>query len=80
MKTEMRREAASIRGEKGARVLGQINQKSELRRLVERREALRLKLKDHFCVPVSQRNYKEFELIVDELDELRRRIRDLREN
>jgi hypothetical protein len=50
-----------------------------MRRLTQRREELRFKLKEHFCTPVTQRNYKEFEVVVDELDDLRRRIRALRE-
>jgi|GEM_PF-1258405 len=52
-----------------------------LKRLQNRRNVLREKLKKHFSLAVSQRDYKEFEKIVDELDELRIKIRSLkREN
>lgn len=47
---------------------------NELRKLVKRRDVLRDKLRDHFSLPISQRNYREFELVVDELEELRKRI------
>jgi hypothetical protein len=50
-----------------------------LRKLARKREVLRYKLRDHFCLPVSQRNYKEFESVVDELDELRKKIRLIKE-
>ena len=46
----------------------------ELRKLIKYREELRNKLRDHFCLPISQRNYKEFEKVVDELGEVRKRI------
>lgn len=46
--------------------------------LVRRRQELRDKLKDHFCLPVSQRNYKDFERVVDELDDVRKKIQELK--
>lgn len=49
-----------------------------LKKLVRRREQLREKLKDHFCRPASQRNYEDFELVIDELDEVRRKIFELK--
>jgi hypothetical protein len=52
----------------------QMNQKSELKKLTRRREELRHKLRDHFSLPISARNYKEFESVVDELDEVRRKV------
>ena len=55
-------------------MITQTNQKSELKKLEKRREELRHKLKVHFCLPTSQRNYKEFESVVDELDELRKKV------
>jgi hypothetical protein len=60
-------------------MISQTDQNKEMRRLTQRREELRFKLKEHFCTPVTKRNYKEFEVVVDELDDLRRRIRALRE-
>ncbi len=47
---------------------------SELTKLMERREELRYKLKDHFCLPAVKRNYSEFESVVRELDNLRKKI------
>ncbi len=55
-------------------MITQAEQRSELKVLAKRREELRLRLKDHFCLPVSQRNYKEFEMVVDELDEVREKM------
>ncbi len=49
-----------------------------LKRLQGRRNVLREKLKKHFSSAVSERDYKEFEKIVDELDELRMKIRFLK--
>lgn len=46
--------------------------------LVRRRQELRDKLKDHFGLPISQRNYKDFERVVDELDNVRRKIQELK--
>lgn len=57
----------------------QTKQKTELNKLVKRREELRDNLRDHFSLPVVQRNYKSFEKIVDELEELRKRIRFIQE-
>ena len=48
--------------------------KQGLKKLFKRREELRYKLKDHFCLPMGARNYKEFELVVTELDEIRKKI------
>ncbi|MBI5873331.1 MAG: hypothetical protein HZB36_04220 [Candidatus Omnitrophica bacterium] len=56
----------------------QVVQDPELRKLVKRREQLRGKLKDHFSQPISQRNYKEFETVVDQLDEVRKKIHDIK--
>lgn len=54
------------------------HQLSELKKLAKRRDQLRNKLRDHFCQPVNQRNYKEFEVVVDELEEVRKRMRELK--
>jgi ABC-type phosphate transport system auxiliary subunit len=56
----------------------QVAQDSELRKLVKRREQLRGKLKDHFSQPISQRNYMEFESVVDQLDDVRKKIHDIK--
>jgi hypothetical protein len=50
----------------------------ELKKLTKRRDQLRDKLRNHFCQPVSERNYKEFEVVVDELDKIRKRIQELK--
>ncbi len=52
----------------------QAQMKMQERKLRKRRDELREKLKEHFSLPVVQRDYRSFELIVDELDELRRRL------
>ena len=57
----------------------QTDKDAALRKLVRKREQLRYKLRDHFCLPVNQRNYKEFESVVDELDELRKKMRLIKE-
>ncbi len=57
----------------------QTDKDAALRKLVRKREQLRYKLRDHFCLPVNQRNYKEFESVVDELDELRKKIHLIKE-
>ena len=62
------------RRRKGSLMITQTNQKTELRKLEKRREVLRHKLKSHFSLPVSQRNYREFESVVDELDEWRKKV------
>jgi hypothetical protein len=56
----------------------QIDRIEVLRRLQNRRNVLRDKLKKHFSLAISERNYKEFEEIVDELDGLRMKIRSLK--
>ena len=48
--------------------------KKEVEKLTKRREFLRRRLQEHFSTPPVARNYTEFEKIVDELDELRRRL------
>jgi len=55
-------------------MIAQTDRDAVLRKLLKKREELRYRLRDHFCLPVNQRNYKEFESVVDELDELRKRI------
>ena len=60
-------------------MIAQTDRDAALRKLIKKREELRYKLRDHFCLPVNQRNYKEFESVVDELDELRRNIRLIKE-
>ncbi len=60
-------------------MIAQTDKDAALRKLLKKREELRYKLRDHFCLPVNQRNYKEFESVVDELDELRRNIRLIKE-
>ena len=52
---------------------------SRLRKLTKRRDELRLKLRDHFTLAINERNYKEFEMVVDELDEVRRKIQQINE-
>lgn len=42
-----------------------------MKTLQRRRERLRMQLKRHFLTPVTQRNYPEFEKLVDELDRMR---------
>jgi len=56
----------------------QTNKKSQLRRLVKKREILRQELKQHFSQSAEGRNYRKFELVVDELDELRKKMQLLR--
>ena len=56
----------------------QMNVESKIKRLIRRREQLRLKLKDHFSLPFSERNYQEFERVIDELDEVRSGITKLK--
>lgn len=56
-------------------MIAQTDRDAALRKLVKKREELRYKLRDHFCLPVNQRNYKEFESVVDELEELRMKMR-----
>lgn len=52
----------------------QAQMKMQEQKLRKRRDELREKLKEHFSLPVVRRDYRSFELIVDELDELRRRL------
>ena len=52
----------------------QANQKGELEKLTQRREELRIKLRNHFALCIKGRNYKELEATVKELDELRQKI------
>ena len=54
------------------------NPSLELKKLSKRRDQLRNKLRDHFCQPVNQRDYKEFEDVVDELDGVRKRIQEFK--
>lgn len=56
----------------------QIDKVMVLKKLQNRRNVLRDKLKKHFSLAISERDYKEFEEIVDELDGLRMRIRSLK--
>ncbi|OIO36640.1 MAG: hypothetical protein AUJ74_01555 [Candidatus Omnitrophica bacterium CG1_02_44_16] len=60
-------------------MIAQVDRDATLRKLIKKREELRYKLRDHFCLPVNQRNYKEFESVVDELDELRKKIHLIKE-
>lgn len=53
--------------------------KMEEQKLRRRRDELREKLKEHFSLPVVHRNYRSFELIVDELDELRQKLARLKQ-
>jgi uncharacterized membrane protein YccC len=52
--------------------------KKETERLEKRREQLRRQLQRHFSLPAVERDYSEFEKVVDELDELRRRLFDIK--
>lgn len=54
-----------------------ISKNAEIKKLVKRREELRDKLRDHFSLPVVQRNYEDFELVVNELERLRKKILEL---
>jgi len=54
--------------------------KKEAERLARRREQLRRRLQKHFTTPVVERDYSEFEKIVDELDDVRRRLSDMKRN
>jgi hypothetical protein len=56
----------------------QIDKVEALKRLQNRRNVLRGKLKKHFSLAISDRDYTEFEEIVDELDGLRMKIRSLK--
>jgi len=56
----------------------QIDKVTALKRLQNRRNVLRDKLKKHFSLAISERDYKEFEEVVDELDGLRMKIRSLK--
>ena len=56
----------------------QIDKVLALKRLQNRRNVLRGKLKKHFSLAISDRDYKEFEEVVDELDGLRMKIRSLK--
>ncbi len=56
----------------------QMGNESKMKRLLMHRDQLRLKLKDHFCLPVLKRDYKRFEQIVDELDSVRVEIQKLK--
>jgi len=53
--------------------------KKEVERLTRRREKLRRQLQRHFSMPVVERDYAEFEKIVDELDDLRRRLSEIKQ-
>jgi len=54
------------------------DRRTEIEKLNKRRQRLVCKLKSHFCLPIKERNYKEFENVVDELEDLRSKIRMLR--
>ena len=58
-------------------IMTQINHKSELRSLILRKKQLREKLWEHFSLPISERNYQDFDSVVDELDALRKKISEL---
>lgn len=49
-----------------------------LKKLTKRRDVLRGKLRDHFSRPFNNRDYHDFELIVDELDQVRQKINALK--
>jgi len=54
--------------------------KKEAERLTRRREQLRRQLQRHFSLPVAERDYSEFEKVVDELDDLRKRLSELKQS
>ena len=58
----------------------QLIQLKEMDKLNKRREALRRKLKSHFTLPVHERNYPDFEKVVDELDAVRKKIHEIKHN
>lgn len=62
------------------RMIVQTDRRTEIKKLNERRRMLVCKLKTHFCLPIKERNYKNFENVVDELEDLRSKIRMLRGN
>ena len=55
-------------------MISQTKNRHELDMLAKRRQTLQGKLKIHFCLPVSKRNYDELGLVVDELEKLRLRL------
>jgi len=52
-------------------------EKDSMKKLQRQKKCLCVKLKKHFMTPVNKRNYPEFEKIVNELDELRTKLRGL---
>ena len=59
-------------------MIGLADQKSALGKLTKRRDTLRLKLRNHFSQSFDQRDYQDFEKIVDELDFIRQKIQSLK--
>jgi hypothetical protein len=74
----MRREMSNKPKKESAMIM-QLVLTTEMDRLNKRREVLRRKLQKHFSLPIQERNYGSFEKVVDELDDLRRKIREIRE-
>ena len=56
----------------------QTNQKGELEKLIQRRDKLRIMLRNHFSLCIKARNYKELDATVKELDEIRHKISQLK--
>lgn len=54
------------------------SKKNEREKLLRRREGLCQKLKKHFSVPVSGRDYREFDVLTGELEEVRKRLEKLK--
>lgn len=50
----------------------------EREKLLCRREGICRKLKQHFSVPVSGRDYREFDALTEELEEVRKRLEELK--
>jgi hypothetical protein len=65
---------------KGRAMMIQLTQRMEMDKLSKRREVLRRKLKKHFLLPVQERNYNDFEEVVDELDSVRKKIHEIKFN
>lgn len=59
-------------------MITQTEKRNEIARLNKKRQLLVGKLRDHFCLKVDNRDYSEFEKVVDELEDLRSQIRELK--
>lgn len=53
-------------------------EESERDKLLRRRSGICRKLKQHFSVPVSGRDYRAFDALTEELEEVRKRLEGLK--